>query len=233
MVSRQWRKVLVMIVDTILFDLDGTLVDSAPLVGGILNVMRGERGLSPLGVENFRRLISLGANELVERALEVPAEEVYAFVETFRIRYRELSTPADSLFPGVAETVITLAEDGIHLGVCSNKPERLCRKVLDDVGLVQYFGAVVGGDSATRPKPDCAPLHLALSALGRGKAGAILVGDSTVDQRAAEAVGIPFVFFSAGYDDGVKSSAAWAYIDTVAQLLDFVLPNRNKVTRGA
>lgn len=100
------------------------------------------------------------------------------------------------------------------------------------VVLAQYFGAVMGGDSATCPKPDCAPLHLALSALGRVKVGAILVGDSTVDQRAAEAAGVPFVFFPAGYDDGVDKSAAWAYIDMAAHVLDLVLPNGNKTIKG-
>ena len=222
MVYSPSREVLVMSIDTILFDLDGTLVDSAPIVGLILNDMRVAQGLEPLPLGCFRQWISLGARELVGRAMEAKMEEVPVFVQEFRRLYRELPTPADTLFPGVAETIAVLTASGVRLGLCSNKPEHLCRKVLLETGLSDHFGTVVGGDTVSQPKPNRRPLDYALEALGATTPSAILVGDSTVDQRAAHAAQLPFVFFTGGYDDGVNVGAANWCIDAVAQVLDIV-----------
>jgi phosphoglycolate phosphatase len=128
----------------------------------------------------------------------------------------------DTLFPGVAETLAILTASGVHLGLCSNKPEHLCRKVLSDTGLAPYFGSVVGGDTTSQPKPHRQPIDCALDALGSAAEFAILVGDSTVDQRAADAAKVPFVFFSHGYDDGVNVGAARWRVDALPEVLDIV-----------
>ncbi len=222
MVYSPSHEVLGMSIDTILFDLDGTLVDSAPIVGRILNDMRVAQGREPLPLGCFRQWISLGARELVGRAMEAEMEEVSAFVQEFRRLYQELPTPADTLFPGVAETVAVLAASGVRLGLCSNKPEHLCRKVLLETGLGDHFGTVVGGDTVSQPKPHRQPLDYALEVLGATTRSAVLVGDSTVDQCAAHAAQLPFVFFTGGYNDGVNVDAAHWRIDAVSQLLDIV-----------
>lgn len=209
-------------IGAILFDLDGTLVDSAPVIASILNDMRAEQGSLPLPVACFRRWISLGAADLVSRSLAVPLPDIASALEDFRGRYGAMPTPGACLFPGVPETLAILAESGVRLGICSNKPAHLCRKILQETGLFAHFGAIVGGDTAPRPKPHREPLDHALDLLGAHPARAIFVGDSTVDQQAAVAAGVPFVFFAAGYDDGVDERMAWARIESVPQILAFI-----------
>lgn len=211
-----------MSIDTVLFDLDGTLLDSAPLVGRILNGMRESQGLTPLSLNSYRQWISLGAADLVGNAMEAEARSVTTLVQEFRRRYLELPTPMNTLFPGVTETVAALAASGVRLGICSNKPEHLCRKVLLETGMSDYFGSVVGGDTVSQPKPHRQPLDHALKVLGATAPSAILVGDSTVDQRAAHAAQLPFVFFTGGYDDGVDVGAAYSCIDVVTQVRNIV-----------
>ncbi len=205
-----------------IFDLDGTLVDSAQAIAGVLNGMRAERGLDPLPLNHFRRQISRGVKELVSRTL--PNSAPGEMVPEFRRRYALSRTYASHLYPGVAETIAALRTDGWPLAVCSNKPETLCRKVLVDVGLDEAFTVVVGGDTAAAGKPDPAPLLHALAALGANAAECALVGDSTIDQRAATAGGVRFVFFTGGYDDGVDTRNCQC-IDTLSDLLLlFALP---------
>ena len=209
-------------VDTVLFDLDGTLIDSAPSVAFILNEMRKSRGLEKLQISNYRQWISLGANDLVRNAMEAECQNVSNLVFDFRSRYRELVTNIECLYPGVIETISTLAREGFKLGVCSNKPEQLCYKLLSETRLLSYFGCVVGGDTTEHSKPHRKPVDFALEKLGMPLTSAILVGDSTVDQRAAKAASLPFVFFTGGYDDGVKRDGVYKVIDTVSQVLDIV-----------
>lgn len=211
-----------MSIDTILFDLDGTLLDSAPLVGLILNGMRENQGRAPLPLSSYRQWISLGATDLVGNAMEAEAQNVPTLVKEFRHRYRELPTPINTLFPGVMETIVALAASGVRLGICSNKPEHLCRKVLIETGLSDHFGCVVGGDTVSQPKPYRQPLDYAMGALGAAAPSTIFVGDSTVDQRSADAAQLPFVFFTGGYDDGVDVGAAYWCIDAVTQVCDIV-----------
>lgn len=211
-----------MSIDTILFDLDGTLLDSAPLVGRILNAMRESKGQAPLPLTSYRQWIGLGAADLVCNSMEAEVQSVPALVQEFRRLYRELPTPLNTLFPGVTETITVLSASGIRLGICSNKPEFLCRKVLIETGLNDHFGCVVGGDTLSQPKPNRQPLDYSLITLKAAAASTVFVGDSTVDQRAADAAQLPFVFFTGGYNDGVDVGAADWCIDTVSQILDIV-----------
>jgi phosphoglycolate phosphatase len=211
-------------IDTVLFDLDGTLLDSVPLVGSILNDMRESQGQTPLPISSYRQWTSLGGSYLVGNAMEAEAQNIPALVQEFRRRYFELPTPTNTLFPGAADTIAELAASGFRLGICSNKPEYLCRKILLETRLVNFFGVVVGGDTVSQPKPHCMPLDYALEVLGATATSAIFVGDSTVDQRAAHAAQLPFVFFTGGYDDGVDAGDVYRCIDTIAQLLEVIEP---------
>jgi phosphoglycolate phosphatase len=113
-----------------------------------------------------------------------------------------------------------LQKAGFALAICSNKPQTLCEKVLLETGLASYFSCIVGSSSAMPAKPDRAPLDFALNVLQVSHQYAVLVGDSTVDQAAAKAAQIPFVFFSGGYDDGVRAEQAWCRIDRLRQLAE-------------
>lgn len=203
----------------LLFDLDGTLIDSAAVIATVLNGMRAEQGDAALPVASYRGWISLGAEQLVGNALGLPMAGVPPALAEFRRRYRALPTPPETLFPGVADTLAALAEQGYRMAICSNKPEVLCNKVLQDLDLQRWFGCVVGGDSAASPKPHRAPLDHALAALSASGGPAVLIGDSTVDQEAATAAGIPFIFYTGGYDDGVRPGTPYASIDRLPQLL--------------
>ncbi len=211
-----------MIVKSIAFDLDGTLVDSASLVGEILNSMRFERGLAPLGSDCYRIWSCRGGPRLVGNALEVAPETAGALVDEFRRRYYELPTPADSVFPGGREMLSHLTNAGYPLAICSNKPQRLCHKVLEETGLIHFFRTIVGGDTLDKSKPDPTPLKYALSRIGGQEEAALMVGDSVVDQQTATAAGVQFAFFTGGYDDGVNRADAFRVINTLDELAPVV-----------
>jgi phosphoglycolate phosphatase len=228
MVYCAWPKGILMSANTtpvngitkaILFDLDGTLIDSAPVIAAVLNGMREESGQAAFPIAQYRRWISLGANELISRALEVPADLVAPLLATFRARYQALPTPDDVLYAHARETLRLLESSGFALAICSNKPQALCEKVLHETDLARYFSCIVGSGRTAQPKPDRAPLDFALNALQASPQHAVLVGDSTVDQAAAKAAQLRFVFFSSGYDDGVQAEQAWRSVDALAQLM--------------
>lgn len=212
-----------MTISTILFDLDGTLVDSAIEVGAVLNSMRHERGYSTIEGSQFRKLISYGAAGLVKCALGSSEEDQQGLVDEFRTKYSTLKTPKASIYPTVVETLSTLKKRGYALGVCTNKPQNLCNNVLRDTQLDCFFSCVIAGSPSLKPKPHHAPIHLAISRMGAEISTTILIGDSSADQRAAQSAGIPFIFFASGYNDAVFEEQALASIHTMNELLDLGL----------
>jgi phosphoglycolate phosphatase len=209
-------------VRSIVFDLDGTLIDSAPAVGGVLNLMRAETGLTPLPIDAFRRWISLGADELMRRALEIGPQEAPSRLNEFRRLYRAEPARPDHLYPGVAATLAELRRRGLRMAICSNKPAPLCRKIVDELALSACFDAVVGGEPDRPAKPDPAPLDRALAAMEADPRASLFVGDSSIDQKAAASRAIPFVFFAEGYDDGVARLEAFRVIRRMDELLGLV-----------
>ncbi|MFG1423678.1 HAD-IA family hydrolase [Roseixanthobacter liquoris] len=204
----------------IVFDLDGTLVDSAPSVASVLNEMRGEQGLAPMSDSAYRGWISLGAQTLVRRALDLQRPDCNAELADFRRRLAAYTVPASSLYSGVPEALERLARKGMALAICSNKPESLCVKLLEDTGIAGYFGAVIGGDTTSSSKPSSEPILAALAGIGTGPDDAIFVGDSTVDQKGSAAAGIRFVFFAGGYDDGVRRADCFLTIHEILEVED-------------
>ncbi len=220
-------------IDAILFDLDGTLIDSAPTISSILNGMRQDLGKPPHNTGCYREWVSLGAEELIIRALEVSGGQITVLLERFRTLYKEIPTPDDAVNPGVKETLAALFATDIRLAICSNKPILLCEKILRETQLDQYFSCVVGGGTTANAKPHRDPIDHALAAMRISHDRALLVGDSTVDQGAAKAAGIPFILFTDGYNDGVIERLAWASIGRMNELLtlDFCSNNTTAVDR--
>ncbi|MBS0124011.1 phosphoglycolate phosphatase [Thetidibacter halocola] len=183
----------------IVFDLDGTLIDSAPDIHGIANAILSEEGQEPISLAQARDFIGNGASVFVQKmraARSIPEAEHPRLLASFIRRYDHavmLTLP----YPGVVEALAALTAKGHRLGVCTNKPIRPTRAVLAHLGLDRWFGTVWGGDSLPVHKPDPAPLHAAFEALGDGPR--LYVGDSDVDAETAQRAEVPFLLFTEGY----------------------------------
>lgn len=185
---------------SILFDLDGTLVDSAPDLVGALDALLLEHGRAPVGEAAGRTMIGEGAARLVERGFATRgglpgpvAGLVPRFVEIYEERLTRVTRP----FAGAIEALEALHAGGFALGICTNKPDRATHRILGELGLARFFSAVVGGDGVRKPAPD--PVLRCLAALGGEASASVFVGDSPVDHAAARAAGLPVILVSFGY----------------------------------
>ncbi len=185
----------------VVFDLDGTLIDSAPDIAAAANVMLREIGREALPLPRIVAFVGSGVPKLVERCLDATGGRdeagFRAALAIFRRAYDADPATLTRPYPGVPEMLEALAGAGFALGVCTNKPEAPARAILEALGLAGRFGAVVGGDTLPVTKPDPAPLREAVSRLGGG--AALFVGDSETDEATAKAAGLPFLFFTGGY----------------------------------
>jgi phosphoglycolate phosphatase len=202
----------------ILFDLDGTLVDTAPDLLASLNAVLTRAGHRPVKPTELRSMVGHGVRALFERAFKetgtpVSAADLARYSDEFMAHYRENIARESRPFPGVPETLKRLADEGAKLGVCSNKPQELTDLLLAQLDLARHFGAVYGGGKAAHNKP--APDHVLelVDALEGSRGRAVLIGDSTVDVAAARAAGIPVIVMSYGY---TQVSASELGADAVA-----------------
>lgn len=190
----------------IAFDLDGTLVDTAPDLVRALNAAIAPAGLSPVPLSDVRAMVGRGARALIERAfanagrVTPPEDELSDALELFLSVYRAGIADLSRPFPGVEAALDTLADAGARLSVCTNKPGWLAVPLLQALGLADRFERIVGAEDSPAKKPD--PAHV-LMALGGGpvEAGDTLVGDSSVDFEAARAAGAGIILFENGYDE--------------------------------
>lgn len=183
----------------IVFDLDGTLIDSAPDIHGIANGILAKEGLAEISLAEARDFIGNGAAVFVARmraARSIPDTEHDRLLAEFIDRYDDAVTLTVP-YPGVEAALGRLSDAGHALGVCTNKPIRPTLAVLAHLGLDRWFLTVWGGDSLPVHKPDPAPLHAAFDALGDGPV--VYVGDSGVDAETAERAEVPFLLFTEGY----------------------------------
>lgn len=191
---------------TIVFDLDGTLVDTAPDLMGALNHVLVEEGRAPLPLDMVRQVVGQGAAVMIERGLErtggpLPADRRQAMFHRFIAHYGDHIAVASRPFDGVREALQRFHDQGHRQAVCTNKPEALSKRLLSALSLDAYFAAVLGGDTLAVRKPD--PTHLieTVRRAGGHPAHAVMVGDSHADVRAAKAAQIPVVAVSFGYTD--------------------------------
>ncbi|BAU58503.1 phosphoglycolate phosphatase [Halorhodospira halochloris] len=192
-----------------LFDLDGTLVDSAPDLCFAVNSMLRERGSDPVELAALRNWVGNGARRLIARALtatmddDPPAQEWDSALERFYELYAERLYVDSQPYPGAIEAVRALHGMGVAVAVVTNKPYRFAQPIIEHMGLGQAIKVVVGGDCAPARKPDPQPLHLAASRLGVDIDQTVMVGDSATDVAAARAAGVPVICVSYGYRRGI------------------------------
>ncbi len=222
---------------TIIFDLDGTLVDSAPDLADALDALLADRGHGPMGLDHTRQLIGHGVAELVRKGLQARGETVDApslasAVLDFLAHYNPNLSRRSYPYPHTVQTLSDLAADGWRLVVCTNKLEASARKLLLDHGLLRFFAGVAGPDTFGVAKPD--PAHL-LRCLPDG-GPAIMIGDSEPDILAAKAAHLPVIAVAWGYAqrpvaDMAPDAVAQSMLDIPALVAQLVsAPPRPKRT---
>lgn len=187
----------------LLFDLDGTLIDSAPDLAATTDWVLNQFGRAPVGLAAVRDMVGDGALALIRRGFEATGgirdeAEIAAAHQAFLSYYADHLTDHSVPFPGIVAALTRLEAAGAALAVCTNKMESFSRTILDRLDLSRFFRAVVGGDSLGVRKPDPGHITGTLDRLG-GEGWAVMIGDSKNDINAARAAGVPSIVVSFGY----------------------------------
>lgn len=196
----------------VLFDLDGTLVDSAADIAEAVNRTLAEHSLPQFGEVTIRGWIGEGARKLIETAFAAAGSraDIDQVMPGFMVHYGDCLLLHARVYAGVAETLASLHAQGVKLAVCTNKPQRHIAPLLAAMALDPWIDAVVGGDTLAERKPSALPLlHLAAH-FGVAPGDCLMVGDSQTDAEAAQAAGMPLVLVEYGYRRGFDLHAAGA-----------------------
>ncbi len=191
---------------TVAFDLDGTLVDTAPDLIGALNYVMGKASLAPVTMQDVGMLVGRGAKVMIERAftmrgVSLPGSEIDRNLDAFLEFYDKHIADHSKPFPGAKEALDALTAEGARLVVCTNKPEAYSVKLLNLLGLASRFDFIAGADTFSMKKPHPGHLIKAVETAGGDMERAILIGDSNVDVATARAAGCPVIAVSFGYTD--------------------------------
>jgi phosphoglycolate phosphatase len=211
----------------IMFDLDGTLVDSAPDLAVALNQALAQMGRPAVELESVRQWVGNGSRMLVRRGLarqlepapddEAATDQALALFMSAYAGEHELTT----VYPGVQDTLKWLDKRKVKMAMITNKPERFVAPLLDELGLGRYFKWIIGGDTLAQQKPDPAALFFVMKMAGVKPRQALFVGDSRSDVQAAKAAGVPCVALSYGYNHGrpIAEESPACVIDDFAELI--------------
>jgi N-acetyl-D-muramate 6-phosphate phosphatase len=214
-------------IQAVLFDLDGTLIDSAPDLGAAADQMRTDRGMAPLPLSRYRPLAGAGARGMIGEAFGLGPDhpDFAALREEFFSNYERRMTQQTRAFDGVAELVAALAGRGLRWGVVTNKSERFALPLCRAMPLFGTASTVVGGDTTPFAKPHPEPLLEAARRLGVAPQRCLYVGDDERDIVAGRAAGMGTVAARYGYLGSTTDTAAWgaeAAIDSPIQLLNLL-----------
>ncbi len=198
-------------VQAVLFDLDGTLADTAGDLGGAVNALRIREGLAPMDLALLRPHASAGARGLLAVGMNVvPGDERFESLrQDFLDAYLACLADTTCLFEGVAELLQALEHRGVAWGVVTNKPHRFTIPVMQGLNLLERSGTTISGDTTAHAKPHPLPLLTAAQALGVEPARTLYVGDDLRDIQAAKAAGMP------------SAAAAWGYLGTAHEVHDW------------
>jgi phosphoglycolate phosphatase len=207
----------------VVFDLDGTLVDTAPDLVGALNEVLLSQGLPEVAPENLRQTAGHGASALLKKGYSQanqswPDDRATSLVEQFLIHYVARISRESLPFAGIENALQALSRRGARFVVCTNKRTDLAKILLTDLGLIDWFEDVIGADLAPAPKPDPRHVLLAIEAAGGVPSRAVMVGDSPADIQAARDAGVPSIAVEFGYCNDVSELNAHAIIDSFCEL---------------
>jgi phosphoglycolate phosphatase len=207
----------------VIFDLDGTLVDSAPDIAVAVNRALTDWNLRTFDLAQITLWIGEGSRVLITRAFRAAGSDadIDQVMPGFLKHYGDTALDGQA-YPGVTETLQALHEQGIKLALCTNKPEQFVRPLLAARGLLRFFDGIVGGDTLPERKPSGVPLQHLADQFGLPVERCVMVGDSESDLRAAQAAPMPAVMVSYGYrkDLDLATAGAYAVIDTMPALLN-------------
>lgn len=187
----------------IVFDLDGTLIDSAPDIHNCTNTVLDQTRLQMLTLDQVRSFIGGGVELLWSRivaALDIDPALRPSLIAGFMARYHK-ATELTALYPGVMDALARISDAGHQIGLCTNKPMEPTKAALERFGLIDFMTTIVAGDTLPQMKPDPAPLRFAFQQMGvtGDRPKALYVGDSEFDANCAAAVPVPFLIYSRGY----------------------------------
>ena len=190
----------------LIFDLDGTLLDSAPDLRQALNAVLDEHKRRPLTLEEVKAMTGDGMLPMLDRAFAVtggpaPGLNSYALFQEFIKYYRSLAADCEQIYPHVRETLVHYHGKGVKLGVCTNKQEAATLRILEELGLNGYFTFVAGGDTFPVHKPHPDHVKGVIERFGVPPANCAMVGDGSNDVRAAQGAGIPCIVVMHGYTE--------------------------------
>src|SRR5690348_6355955 len=188
----------------LVFDLDGTLVDTAPDILAALNFVLVREGRRPVTRTDLRHLVGHGARTMFVEALAItggllPEERMLALIDDYVAHNRAHIADESRPFAGVEETLAHFVQSGARLGVLTNKPQELAVPLLETLGLAEYFAAIHGAGRFSWSKPDARVFHHLIDDMGGRGAGALMIGDSTTDAKTARAAGVPLILLAYGY----------------------------------
>ena len=209
-------------VRAVLFDLDGTLADTAPDLGGAVNRMRERRGMAALPIARLRPVASAGARGMLGAGFSIaPSDAGYeALRDEFLAEYESALDRDSRLFDGMADCLAALRALGLPWGVVTNKAERFTLPVLRGLGLDATAAVVIAGDTTPHAKPHPAPLLEACARLGISAHHAVYVGDDLRDMQAARAAGMPGIAAAYGYLGETPQLERWPTDAVIAKPLD-------------
>jgi phosphoglycolate phosphatase len=212
--------------DLLIFDLDGTLIDSKRDLAESVNATRGNLGLAPLDLETIAKYVGNGAPVLIRRALgpDYNEEQIEEALLYFLDYYRDHKLDYTRLYPGVRESLDRFREEGIRMAVLTNKPVRVSQAIIDGLGLHDHFFKVLGGNSFDQKKPHPVGVDALRSETGAPRERTVMVGDSYVDVRTAINAGVKSCGVTYGFQpESLNDPKPDLLVDRMEELADWVL----------
>ena len=193
----------------IVYDLDGTIIDSAPIVLLLINQFRSLLNKDNLIMKEVLPFLSIGGEKMIKSSLDINDLEIPSFLEKFRNDYFKMPTPQDSLYPGIRNVLENLSQN-YSLAICTNKPRKLVEKILIETELADFFTFISAGDDLITKKPHPHNLKICMDHFSVTAQDLFLVGDSTVDLALALSCNVKFIHFIPGYNDGININQCYS-----------------------